>query len=84
MRGSVGIVLLSALGFCAGLHAQENVPQTLVYEAEDYTTPKDAWLKDKTSPDRWNRWSTDVDAHRKWSGGVCRDRYPSSVETNLG
>lgn len=42
----------------------------LIYEAEDYTTPKDAWLKDKTSSDHWNLWSTDTDAHRKWSGGV--------------
>ncbi|HPA18407.1 MAG TPA: silent information regulator protein Sir2 [Verrucomicrobiae bacterium] len=42
----------------------------LVYEAEDYTTPKDAWQADKSSADHWNLWSTDSDAQKKWSGGV--------------
>jgi len=26
----------------------------LVFEAEDWSEPKDAWLKDKDTPDRWN------------------------------
>lgn len=42
----------------------------LVYEAEDYTTPKDAWQADKPTATHWNLWSTDSDAARKWSGGV--------------
>jgi len=42
----------------------------LVYEAEDYTTPKDAWQADKPTATHWNLWSTDTDAARKWSGGV--------------
>lgn len=42
----------------------------LVYEAEAYTTPKDAWIADKAAPDHWTLWSTDSDAARKWSGGV--------------
>jgi rhamnogalacturonan endolyase len=42
----------------------------LVYEAEDYTTPKSAWKTNKTSADHWNLWSTDSDAAKKWSGGV--------------
>lgn len=42
----------------------------LVYEAEDYTTPKDAWQADKSTATHWNLWSTDTDAQRKWSGGV--------------
>ena len=42
----------------------------LVYEAEDYSTPKDAWQANKSAPNRWNLWSTDKDAQKKWSGGV--------------
>ncbi len=42
----------------------------LIYEAEEYTTPKDAWQADKTTTTHWNLWSTDSDAARKWSGGV--------------
>jgi rhamnogalacturonan endolyase len=42
----------------------------LRFEAEEYSTPRDAWLKDKASPDRWMLWSTDRDAEKKWSGGV--------------
>ena len=44
--------------------------EPLVYEAEDYTTPKNAWQENRTSEDRWNLWSTDKDADKKWSGGV--------------
>ncbi len=44
--------------------------EPLIYEAEDYSTPKEAWLVDETSTTHWNLWSTDKDAHRKWSGGV--------------
>ena len=44
--------------------------EPLVYEAEDYTTPKTAWQENRTSEDRWNLWSTDKDADKKWSGGV--------------
>ncbi len=44
--------------------------ETLIYEAEDYTTPKDAWREDESTTTHWNLWSTDTDAERKWSGGV--------------
>ncbi len=47
-----------------------NASAQLRFEAEDYSTPADAWLKDKDSPDRWTLWSTDRDADKKWSGGV--------------
>jgi len=62
-----GILCLSAAA------AWGQLPESfepLVYEAEDYSTPKDAWQLDKTSPTHWNLWSTDQDADRKWSGGV--------------
>ncbi len=42
----------------------------LIYEAEDYTGPKDAWQVNKVSKTHWNLWSTDSDAKKKWSGGV--------------
>ena len=42
----------------------------LIFEVEDYTTPKDAWLADKSPSTHWNLWSTDKDAFRKWSGGI--------------
>ncbi len=50
----------------APLAAQE----VLKFEAEDWTTPQEAWQKDKFSEDKWNLWSTDKDAEKKWSGGV--------------
>ena len=42
----------------------------LRFEAEDYSTPKSAWLKNGFTEDKWNLWSTDKDADKKWSGGV--------------
>jgi len=48
----------------------EDVPKKLVFEAEAYTTPSDAWQENKFSENKWNLWSTDKDAHKKWSGGV--------------
>ena len=43
----------------------------LVFEAEAWSTPTDAWVKDKPGLEgKWNLWSTDADAQKKWSGGV--------------
>ena len=42
----------------------------LKFEAEDYTTPKDAWQVNKVSETKWNLWSTDSDAKKKWSEGI--------------
>jgi hypothetical protein len=42
----------------------------LVFEAEDWSEPKDAWLKDKDTPDRWNLWTTEEDVERKRSRGA--------------
>ncbi len=52
------------------LAADPSLPGPLVYEAEDYTTPRSAWQSDQSSDRHWNLWSTDSDADRKWSGGV--------------
>ena len=43
--------------------------QELVFEAEDVSSPPEAWGKDITPTDRWNLWSKDKDAEVKWSGG---------------
>ena len=44
--------------------------QALVFEAEDVSSPEDAWVKDALIEGKWNLWSTDTDADKKWSGGV--------------
>ncbi len=71
---SRNFVLLAALvvAWCeSSLWAQLPPDFTpMVYEAEDYTTPKDAWQVNRGSLDKWNLWSTDSDAQKKWSGGV--------------
>ena len=42
----------------------------LVFEAEDWTTPKDAWLKDKSAADKWTLWTTEEDVWSKRSMGA--------------
>jgi rhamnogalacturonan endolyase len=42
----------------------------LVFEAEDWTGPKDAYEVNHSTPNRWNLWSKDIDAEKKWSGGI--------------
>ncbi len=42
----------------------------LVFEAEEFSGPQDAWNRNKVTENRWNLWSTDTDARQKWSGGV--------------
>jgi len=60
---------LAAMPFISA-QTTEGVPQTLVFEPEDWTEPKDAWQKDKLSEDKWNLWSTDSHAMQKWSKGI--------------
>ncbi|MBM3859341.1 MAG: hypothetical protein FJ395_06790 [Verrucomicrobia bacterium] len=60
----ISLLLLTAAVVTTAAHGQ------LRFEAEDYSSPRDAWLKDKTAPNRWMLWSTDKDADKKWSGGI--------------
>jgi hypothetical protein len=63
-------LMLSA--FVATLSADAHLPasfEPLVYEAEQYSTPKDAWLADKSTANRWNLWSKDPNG-KHWSGGA--------------
>jgi len=46
------------------------IAESLRFEAEDWSSPKEAWRIDTYSEDLWNLWSTDKDAHTKWSEGV--------------
>ena len=64
------VLILLLVGAVMALNAGPVAYGQLRFEAEDYSTPRDAWLKDKASPDRWMLWSTDRDAEKKWSGGV--------------
>ncbi len=61
---AVVILLLVLLATC--VWAQ----QTLIFEAEECSTPRDAWGENIKPDGKWNLWSTDTDANKKWSGGV--------------
>jgi hypothetical protein len=74
-RGSFIIVALLIAG-CASALAQQEI---LRFEAEEISSPEDAWLVNTHSDEHWNLWSTDVDAERKWSGGVVL-RSPEVME----
>ena len=54
-------------------------PGELRFEAEEWSTPADAWLTNESAADKWTLWSTDIDADQKWSGGVVL-RAPTVVE----
>ena len=41
----------------------------LVFEAEDWSTPEDAWLKDQHPTDKWCLWTKEIDVDKKRSGG---------------
>ena len=62
-------VKTARLAFAVGMWLTCALQAQLRFETEDYTTPQDAWQKDKFSETKWNLWSTDKDALKKWSGG---------------
>lgn len=75
MSRSVLSVLLLAVFITVVSHASlpAQIPadfKPLIYEAEDWSGPKDAWLSDKAADDKWTLWSTDSDAMKKWSEGI--------------
>jgi len=43
--------------------------QGLVFEAEEWSTPRDAWVKDVHPPDKWCLWTQEEDVRSKRSGG---------------
>ncbi|MBT3290732.1 MAG: hypothetical protein HN380_25535, partial [Victivallales bacterium] len=64
MRKSLWTLLAGMLGLLPVL------AQSIRFEAEDWTTPKDAWQVNEHTDTKWNLWSTDKGAKKKWSGGV--------------
>ena len=63
--------ILWALLLCLPLSAQDMRSRLkgLVYEAEDWSTPKEAWVKDQHPPDKWCLWTKEEDVFMKRSGG---------------
>ena len=61
----IAAVLL--LGSCA--FGQER----LVFDAEKYSSPADAWLVDQDTQDKWNLWTTEKDAKKyRYKGTVLK------------
>ncbi|MBN2451921.1 MAG: hypothetical protein JXR77_16155 [Lentisphaeria bacterium] len=54
-----------------GLSAQDkrSTLKGQVFEAEEWSTPVDAWVKDQHPPDKWCLWTQEQDVARKRSGG---------------
>jgi rhamnogalacturonan endolyase len=46
--------------------------QPLSFEPEEWSTPKDAWVKDQDLSNKWNLWTTDVNAKAWTKGRVLR------------
>lgn len=77
-----GVVLLIAV-IAPGVrvHAQDPTPPAkditpLHFEPQDWSTPKDAWLINKSTESKWNLWSGDKDAAKRWTGGVVLQSPP--------
>jgi len=66
----MAVSVWSACGIVGSAAVVAAERQRLVFEVEEWTTPQDAWQKDKDSEATWNLWSKDSDAKKKWSGGV--------------
>lgn len=54
------LIVLAALAVAA---------EPLVFEAEDVSTPTNAWTLNRFADNAWTLWTTDEDAAKKWSGG---------------
>ncbi len=70
LRLRFGLLFVVTLLLAPAPFACAAEPKRLVFEAEDYSTPKDAWATNQFTKDKWNLWSTDKDTDEKWSGGV--------------
>lgn len=68
---SICLLLLTGLLLTPGLAAQDfrSRLKGLVFETEDWSEPKDAWVKDKFLADKWCLWTTEENVIQKRSGG---------------
>jgi len=63
--------------------AAEPEEGVLRFEAEDYSSPANAWMADQRSDSTWCLWSTDVKkAH--WSGNVVLQSPPVTADRDRG
>ena len=69
-RVPMGLLIALLLSSIFIASATLAAPGPLRFEVENWTSPKDAWVKDKDSQSKWNLWSTDRDAMKKWSHGI--------------
>lgn len=49
---------------------EPNELKPLHFEPQDWSTPKDAWLINKSSENKWNLWSGDKGGQKRWTAGV--------------
>lgn len=75
MRGSSLACVLALLAFAHGGEAPKHRGRRaqlkgLVYEAEDWSSPKDAWVKDEYRDDKWTLWTAEDDVWNKRSMGA--------------
>lgn len=59
-----GILLLAVMAVSADAEATERV-----FEAEQWSSPSDAWITNRDTDDHWNLWSQDKGANH-WGGGI--------------
>ena len=69
-------IVAAVVSACLAASHAPSAPKPLRFEAEEWTTPGAAWIRDKDTPDHWNLWSTDRDAEKRWSGGGVVLRSP--------
>lgn len=67
-RITTAALLWACFGVAASAAEPTRVGENLIYEAEQWTTPREAWQADHDSEDHWNLWSKNASAG--WSGGV--------------
>jgi rhamnogalacturonan endolyase len=69
------MICLPAVFFLSPATSGEDVPPPLVFEAEDYSTPR-TFTVNKLTDHAWNLWSTDRDADKKWTRGSVLQSPP--------
>lgn len=68
MRAAL-LCIAACLAFGAPAQDMRSRLKGLVFEAEEWSEPKDAWVKDQHPADKWCLWTQEQDVHLKRSGG---------------